>query len=149
MTEDQRQRHREANRRYRDRRKAAGLVRRPPSPEARERKNQRTRDLRVTYGREWRLRTIYRMSPGDYDRMLAEQGGGCAICLREPAEGTYLDVDHDHRCCVGEGARTRTCGKCVRGLVCRSCNSALHLLEDAEKMARALTYLGLKDSLTT
>ena len=142
-TEVQRAQHRERNRRYRERMRAEGRKRNPPTPEAREQKNQRRRELWAVYGREWRLRTIYRMEPGDYDRMLAAQGGVCAICLEPPPSGKFLDVDHDHSCCPGEGARTRTCGKCVRGLVCRSCNSALHLLDNPAKRARAMVYLGL------
>lgn len=69
-----------------------------------------------------------------YDALLESQGGVCAICER-PARGGLMDhslhVDHDHE--TGE----------VRGLLCRSCNTALHLLDDPAKRERALAYLGL------
>lgn len=60
----------------------------------------------------------------DYDRMLAEQGGVCAIC-GNPPKARRLDVDHDHR----TGA--------VRGLLCHRCNrgvswDALGWLERAQ-----------------
>lgn len=60
----------------------------------------------------------YRMTVEDLQRMEAEQGGECAICWAPPP----LDVDHDHACCPGDG---QTCGHCVRGLLCRSCNVRL------------------------
>lgn len=44
-----------------------------------------------------------------YARMLAQQGGGCAIC-GNPPKTRRLDVDHDHK--------TGT----VRGLLCFVCN---------------------------
>ena len=44
--------------------------------------------------------------------MLAEQGGGCAIC-GAPPKTRRLHVDHDHK--TGE----------IRGLLCYRCNKAL------------------------
>ena len=44
----------------------------------------------------------------DYDRLLAAQGGRCALCGREPREGEKYHVDHAH------GARKLT----VRGILC-------------------------------
>lgn len=37
-----------------------------------------------------------------------------------------LVVDHDHACCPGD----HSCGKCVKGLICFDCNTALGLLRD-------------------
>lgn len=46
---------------------------------------------------------------------------------REPFEDDRrIYVDHDHGCCPGEG---RSCGKCVRGLLCLRCNTALGHME--------------------
>ncbi len=68
------------------------------------------------------------MSPQDYDMLSARQGGACAICRRQPAEA--LCVDHCH-----------ATGK-VRGLLCRTCNSAIGFLRDDEALvAAALAYL--------
>ncbi len=54
-----------------------------------------------------------------------------------------LCVDHDHNCtwCGGKG-----CPKCVRGLLCRSCNYQIGVLEARPKwMKAALEYLGRED----
>lgn len=76
----------------------------------------------------------YRMSPERYSEMLAMQGGGCAICGRKPGKGERLQIDHDHRCCVGEV----TCGRCTRGLLCRQCNVALGAVADSADVLLAM-----------
>lgn len=44
-------------------------------------------------------------------------------------------VDHDHRCC----SSVKSCGKCVRGLLCRTCNMVLGLYkEDMNLLPRHL-----------
>jgi hypothetical protein len=68
--------------------------------------------------------------------MLVRQGGGCAICRRDNGK-RLLAVDHDHACCPGE----RTCGKCVRGLLCDGCNHGLgKFRDDPELLRRAAEY---------
>jgi hypothetical protein len=78
-----------------------------------------------------------------YEQLLADQGGGCAVCGKsEEANRRRLAVDHDHTCCPGQV----TCGLCLRGLLCSSCN--LHFgaigdsLEHIEAMARYLRARG-------
>jgi hypothetical protein len=74
----------------------------------------------------------------DYDQMLEQQGGLCAICGREETQiNTKTDkpfslaVDHCHK----TGA--------VRGLLCMKCNRGLGLFEDnIEVLKKALAYLG-------
>lgn len=47
-------------------------------------------------------------------------------------------VDHDHTCCPGK----RSCGRCVRGLLCNRCNRALGQFgDDIETLRRAVAYL--------
>lgn len=77
------------------------------------------------------LRT-YGITSEDYDRMLAEQNGTCAICHRpERIKGRSLCVDHCHS--TGE----------VRGLLCNACNIAIGKLEDnLDYIKNALKYLG-------
>jgi hypothetical protein len=75
---------------------------------------------RVAYSREHNLQRRHGITAADYDRMLASQDGRCAICQKPPRKNR-LHVDHDRSCCPGP----KSCGKCVRGLLCVSCNSKL------------------------
>lgn len=70
---------------------------------------------------------------------------GCEVCgtdmlarFREAGHGrlkALLVVDHDHRCCPVD---SQSCGQCVRGLLCRHCNSAAGLLRDSSASAERL-----------
>lgn len=83
------------------------------------------RDFRAEH-----LRRTFGLTPDDDDRMLAEQGGGCAICGRTPKPGKHLHVDHDH-----ETGR-------VRGLLCFGCNVGVGSLQhDERRIQRAIAYL--------
>lgn len=89
--------------------------------------------------RSLRIKRQYGITADQYDAMLAAQNGGCAICLRPPREAS-LHVDHDHACCP---ERKKSCGKCVRGLLCEDCNRALGMLgDDRDRIKRVLEYLG-------
>jgi hypothetical protein len=71
--------------------------------------------------------------------MLAAQDYACGIC-REPFEvGARICIDHDHACCpVPPGASySRSCGKCVRGLLCVKCNTWLGWMEKHGVLAKA------------
>jgi hypothetical protein len=89
---------------------------------------------------DWRWRqylwTQYRITPERYLAMLEAQNGVCGIC-RKPPGAKRLHVDHDHACCPQSG---RSCGECVRGLLCFRCNTTTGVLE----MHRAAidAYLG-------
>lgn len=84
----------------------------------------------------------YRITLEDYERLLQEQGGRCAIChATECSTGKRFAVDHDHDCCPGQ----KTCGKCVRGLLCNNCNRLLGYLGDSVVRARSIAvYLDRK-----
>lgn len=77
--------------------------------------------------REYHLRSKYGLEPDDYDRLLAQQNGVCAICEHPEKIRTSLSVDHDHE--TNE----------VRGLLCFNCNSSLGKLE--AHMDNLLAYL--------
>lgn len=63
----------------------------------------------------------------EYDKMLTAQGGGCGICGKTPKQNKkLLAVDHNHACCPS----TTTCGKCIRGLLCSTCNMILGIIGD-------------------
>lgn len=71
-----------------------------------------------------RLWTYYRLRREDWEAMWDRQNGQCALC-RMGLDETKMVVDHDHRCCPGE----RSCGRCVRAILCRRCNTAVGWLE--------------------
>jgi hypothetical protein len=80
----------------------------------------------------------YGITAEQYDAMLAAQGGGCAICGEQCTSGRRLAVDHDHACCPGD----KTCGKCVRGLLCGPCNQGIGKLRDSPRLLiAAASYL--------
>jgi hypothetical protein len=64
-----------------------------------------------------------------YDVLLAEQGGVCAICKRQPSINRRLDIDHDHRTML------------YRGLLCHRCNRALPVWIDVAWLKAAIIYL--------
>jgi hypothetical protein len=80
----------------------------------------------------------YNLTPERYAAMLEAQAGVCAVCRRVDSTGRELAVDHDHSCCHGP----RSCGKCVRGLLCSRCNLGVGRFGDDPARARAAaTYL--------
>jgi hypothetical protein len=67
-----------------------------------------------------------------YDQMLEQQDGKCAICKKPETSSkcSYLSVDHDHKT-----------GK-IRGLLCVSCNRGLGMFwDDTLIMEKAINYL--------
>lgn len=90
-------------------------------------KNTYARDT----ARDYWLQKTYGITEAQYDQMLAEQRGVCAICEKACTTGQRLSVDHDH-----------DTGK-VRGLLCRRCNSAIgHMNDDPILLQKAVKYLG-------
>ena len=91
--------------------------------------------------KSWRnnyLWTKYRMTPDEYDQLLSEQNGLCAICQLPQVDGRAMAVDHDHQCCPG----SNSCGTCIRGLLCNLCNTAIGAFRDDTKLIeKAITYL--------
>lgn len=78
--------------------------------------------------RAYRLRTRFGITIEQYDALLNNQNGCCAICKEKIEES--LHVDHCH-----------TTNR-VRGLLCRPCNTALGLFhENTDRMRAAIRYL--------
>lgn len=78
------------------------------------------------------LKRKYKITPEDYENMLAAQGGHCALCDRTPDQERhkYLNVDHCHET-----------GK-VRGLLCTPHNHAFGKFGDNEAgLLMALAYI--------
>jgi hypothetical protein len=87
--------------------------------------------LKYAQTTEYRRLHRYGLDAESYQELLVSQGGRCATCGTAP-EKFY--VDHDHACCPG----TRTCGNCVRGLLCFNCNTALGQVKDSPQILLAM-----------
>ena len=98
---------------------------------------QKNKEHNVAYSRKYRQdhpekikekRTDkYGITPEEYDRMYADQGGVCSICdepMKKPC------IDHNH-----------TTGQ-VRELLCHPCNVSIGLMkEDIRRFQKAISYL--------
>lgn len=74
-----------------------------------------------------RLKHLYKLSLEQYEELVERQQGVCALCGSEPVHWRRLSVDHDHRCCP---SASKSCGKCVRALLCLKCNNGVGWLEN-------------------
>jgi len=86
------------------------------------------------YARQYR----YGITREQYETMMDNQNHSCAVC-KEPFTDTMRPyVDHDHNCCPG----SKTCGNCVRGILCSGCNAFAALIETKFSIHEAMfTYL--------
>lgn len=81
----------------------------------------------------------YGLTVEDYNNILEKQNYSCAICSSK----NFLQVDHDHKCC---SENARSCGDCVRGILCRNCNTILgNANDDINILLNAIKYLGGDD----
>lgn len=86
-------------------------------------------------GRQFNLRHIYGMTIEEYNAMLEEQNGVCAICGKpetatRDGQALPLHVDHCHTT------------DAIRGLLCAKCNTALGLMhEDPDRIKALLKYI--------
>jgi len=67
----------------------------------------------------------YGITIEQYEALRIFQHHRCASCGRPESDfKRALHVDHDHKCCPYVRGRTlKACGRCVRGLLCTSCNT--------------------------
>ena len=72
------------------------------------------------------LKRRYGITLEQYDQMLNEQNGVCAICGGVNKGGWRLAVDHDHN--TGE----------IRGLLCQNCNRRVGDLENNPVLFRSI-----------
>lgn len=79
--------------------------------------------------RDYDLRRHYGIGLEDFNRILAEQNGRCAVCATdEPGGRGRFHVDHNHK--TGE----------VRGLLCSHCNLGVGHFKDSPTLLKAAAY---------
>lgn len=82
------------------------------------------------------LRSVYGISPDQFDAMLNSQDNRCAICKSTEPSGIYWHIDHNHA--------TNT----VRGILCAPCNSGLgSFRDDPERLIAAINYLRMHSAV--
>lgn len=85
----------------------------------------------------------YKITDDQYNNFFAVDRA-CDICGLTNPSGKRLGIDHDHACCP---ERQRSCGKCVRGVLCEFCNPALGYANDSiERLEQLIAYLRLWQS---
>lgn len=88
--------------------------------------HERSKELQ----RKRKMRSQYGLEPEEFDQMLVDQDGVCAVCGGVQSNGRRLAIDHNHE--TGE----------VRGLLCDSCNHGLgNFRDDPHLMKTAIKYL--------
>jgi hypothetical protein len=101
---------------------------------------------KTEYLRKWRQENPLKVKQFEQNRshnsrtkeLLDIQGGLCAICTMPMIPGKGTCIDHDHTCCPGK----RSCGKCIRGLLCQKCNKGLGCFtDDIYKLQTAIEYV--------
>lgn len=76
------------------------------------------------------LKRDWGLTPEQYDALLNQQNGVCAICKKVCSSGRRLAVDHIH------GTKT------IRGLLCGKCNAGIgHFKDSPDLMRSAIDYL--------
>lgn len=100
---------------------ARNKKKRAESPIPYDREQRRKSHLKITFG----------LSIDDYDKLVKNQNGACAVCGKKPKK--RLHVDHCHAT------------KAIRGLLCQKCNQALGLFQDDLRvLQKAIEYLAVK-----
>ena len=83
---------------------------------------------------ERHLIATFGMTHSDYEKMLEDQNGQCAICKVLP-QGRRFDVDHCHAT------------KAIRGLLCSTCNRLIGYAKDSvDRLLIAANYLSSRKS---
>lgn len=127
---------RATEKRLRERQKA----RRQADPEYRELFNEKRRASHAKnrgVRTASRLKRVHGITSEQFNALLEAQGNCCAICKRTEPLAVGWHVDHDHSCCPGA---YRSCGKCVRGILCAPCNVGLGSFQDDPENTREATH---------
>lgn len=96
---------------------------------------RRAGEYRWRCGRCRYLLAQHRLRPNEYQALVDDQQGACAICKSTSAR---LVIDHDHSCCPAG----KSCPECRRGLLCDTCNRMIGFgKDDPSHMLKAALYL--------
>ncbi|MFF4825793.1 endonuclease domain-containing protein [Streptomyces sp. NPDC001312] len=96
-----------------------------PNPRSR----RHNKELCVRCNRWQRQAWRYGLTIARFNAILRVQEWTCALCQEQPDcefdylqpdKPTFWQIDHDHSCCD----KPSSCGKCVRGILCRECNTS-------------------------
>ena len=91
---------------------------------------ERIKAYTQAHSRRDQLKHRYGITPEEYNTLLEQQGGVCAICKRPPrGKMKRLSVDHNHFT------------EQVRGLLCITCNRTVGYLENTTWLEQAQSYL--------
>jgi hypothetical protein len=109
------------------------VLRIPETPEERAASQRALKTPALNWKRQ--IKYQYGITPDDFDRMLADQRGRCAICGfafgkpgTAPAQRPHIDHCHE--------------SGTVRALLCKQCNNGIAALADNPKIAeRAAEYM--------
>lgn len=82
------------------------------------------------YKTSWIKRGIERhgITEEKYEELLNSNNSKCWLCNGESNGNKRLAIDHDHSCCE----KAYSCGKCIRGLLCMSCNTMVGSIEKGQ-----------------
>lgn len=81
----------------------------------------------------------YGLKPGQFEAMIDNQGGLCGLCRNPLGSGKDVHIDHDHACCPDS---CKSCGDCVRGILCATCNKGMgHFRDDTNLLRAAADYI--------
>jgi hypothetical protein len=98
---------------------------------------QRAKNKSKEKCRQSALKHNYGLTIEEYNNLLAQQNGKCAICgSQKPyGNGNHFAIDHNHQTGV------------VRALLCQKCNHSLGLVKESSKyLNKAAEYLEYWDS---
>jgi hypothetical protein len=89
------------------------------------------KDKWKVYHRSHSLKSRYGITIEEYNKLLKQQNGVCAIC-KQPPRKKRLAVDHSHK------------NNIIRGLLCPTCNNVLGWLDKTHWLLAAMQYLKME-----
>ena len=89
------------------------------------------------FASSYHLRYAYSVDLEELIKMVGEPVS-CSICKNKSPGTMGWNVDHDHECCSG----SKSCGRCIRGILCHLCNKGIGLLgDDPILLSSGINYL--------